>query len=109
MPGVVALVVAAVLSALPAMAIAQEQAVVTQAVQVTPNPDPVRGHSTPQIGLNPDTGELVIVESDPLGARDERACNVHISTDGGQRWFRGGDLMREPFTDCSLHSEYGPL
>ncbi len=41
-PVAVSLVVVAVLVVLPAMAAAQERPVVTQAVQVTPNPDPVR-------------------------------------------------------------------
>ncbi len=107
--GAVPLIVVAVLSALPTMAAGQERPVVTQAVQVTPNPDPVRGHSSPQIALNPDNGELVIVESNPLANKEKRTCNVHISTDRGQNWFPGGGLMKEPFTDCSLHSDYGPL
>lgn len=105
----VPLLVVILLSVLPTMAAGQEQAVVTQAVQVTANPDPVRGHSSPQIALNPDNGELVIVESNPLAAKEERSCNVHISTDGGQSWTPGGGLMKEPFTDCSLHGDYGPL
>lgn len=80
----------------------------TQAVQVTSNPEPVRAHSSPQITRNPNNGELVIVESNPRGDKDERTCNAHISTDGGQSWFLGGDMMQEPFTDCSLHGDYGP-
>ncbi len=104
----VTLIVAAIVVALPAMAGAQEGVVVTQAVQVTPNPDPVRAHSSPQIALNPDNGDLVIVESNPRGSQEERTCDVHISTDDGQNWFRGGSLMKEPFTDCSLHGDYGP-
>ncbi len=88
---------------------AQGEPVVTQAVQVTPGPDPVRGHSSPQLARNPANGELVIVESNPRGGAQERTCDVHISIDGGQRWIVGGGLMQEPFTDCSLHSDYGPL
>lgn len=103
--GVVSLIAVAVL-AMPTMAGAQEGPVVTQAVQVTPNPDIVRAHSSPQIALNPENSELVIVESNPRGS--ERTCDVHISTDGGQNWRAGGKLMMEPFTDCSLHGEYGP-
>ncbi len=56
----------AVLSALPTMAAAQERAVVSQVFQVVANPDPVRGRSSLQIALNPDNGNLVIVESNPL-------------------------------------------
>ncbi|MBW3626314.1 MAG: glycoside hydrolase [Actinobacteria bacterium] len=100
--------VVAVAVATPAMATAQDRPLVTQAVQVTPNPDPVRAHSSPQIALNPDNGELVIVESNPRGSKEERTCDVHISTDAGQNWFDGGSLMKEPFTDCSLHGDYGP-
>ena len=102
------LVMVAMALAMPAMAGAQEDPVVTQAVQVTPNPDPVRAHSSPQIALNPDNGELVIVESNPRGSKEERTCNVHISADAGQNWFAGGNLMKEPSTDCSLHGDYGP-
>ena len=95
--------------AAPSSVTAQAEPVVTQAVQVTPDPDPVRAHSSPQLARNPDNGELVIVESNPRGSSQQRSCDVHLSTDGGQHWFRGGALMQEPFTDCSLHSDYGPL
>ncbi len=94
--------------AVTTMASAEEQLPVSQAVQVTPNPDPVRAHSSPQIARNPSNGELVVVESNPRGSKDERQCNVHISTDDGRSWFPGRPIMEEPFTDCSLHGEYGP-
>lgn len=77
----VTLIVAAIVVALPAMAGAQEGVVVTQAVQVTPNRDPVRAHSSPQIALNPDNGELVIVESNPRAAkRNARATSTSLLT-----------------------------
>ncbi|MDP8930923.1 MAG: glycoside hydrolase [Actinomycetota bacterium] len=79
--------------------------VVTSAVQVTANPSPVRAHSSPQLASNPRSGELVLVEADVRGS--ER-CDVHISTDDGRSWFGGGDLMVEPYTDCTLLAEYGP-
>lgn len=102
--GLVVAVGVAALSA--AMSVhAAEGTVVTAAVQVTSNPAPVRGHSTPQIAVNPTNGELVVVESDPRSA--SRTCNVHISTDDGRSWSPGGDPMREPFTDCSFYAEYG--
>lgn len=81
---------------------------VTAAVQVTTNPSGVRAHSSPQIAVNPTSGELVVVESDPRAPAQQRACNAHISTDDGRTWFPGGTMMLEPFTDCSLHGEYGP-
>ena len=84
---------------------AADPAVVTAAVQVTSNPAAVRGHSTPQIAVNPTNGELVVVESDPRSA--SRTCNVHISVDDGRSWSPGGDMMQEPFTDCSFYAEYG--
>lgn len=84
---------------------APRRPLVTAAVQVTDNPSPVRAHSSPQIAVNPKNGELVIVESDVRGTR---RCNVHISVDDGRSWFRGGDPMREPNTDCSFYAEYGP-
>lgn len=87
---------------------AQSEPLVTQAVQVTPNPEPVRAHSSPQVGRNPVNGELAIVESNPRARAEDRTCDVHLSTDGGQNWFRGGELMLEPYTDCSLHGDYGP-
>jgi hypothetical protein len=85
---------------------AQNLPAVTAAVQVTSNPAVVRGHSTPQIAVNPTNGELVVVESDPRSPT--RTCNVHISVDDGRSWFPGGDVMQEPFTDCSFYAEYGP-
>jgi hypothetical protein len=74
------------------------------AVQVTDNPAPLRAHSSPQIAVNPKNGGLVVVESD---VRGDRACRVHISTNGGSSWFPGGDPMQKPFTDCSFYAEYG--
>ena len=76
------------------------------AAQVTNDPNALRSHSSPQIAVNPKTGELVTVESDVRGSR---ACAVHISTDGGRSWFAGGDPMVKPFTDCGFYAEYGPL
>lgn len=77
---------------------------VSGAVQVTGNPTPVRAHSSPQLARNPVTGELVVVESDVRGAR---SCDVHISTNQGRSWFRGGDMMMDPYVDCSFFAEYG--
>lgn len=78
--------------------------VVTNAVQVTENPTPVRNYSSPLIARNPKTGELVTAEVDTRGTRQ---CTVHISTNDGQTWALGGDLMTKPFTDCSIGAEYG--
>jgi len=78
----------------------------TGAVQVTNDPAPLRSHSSPQIAVNPKTGDLVTVESD---VRGNRACAVHLSTDGGRSWFAGGDPMVKPFNDCGFYAEYGPL
>lgn len=72
--------------------------VATGAIQVTSNPDPARAHASPQIARNPKTGELVVAETD---FRTEWTCNVHISTDDGRTWARGGDPMMEPWTDCA--------
>ena len=82
------------------------QLAATAAVQVTNDPAPLRSHSSPQIAVNPKTGDLVTVESDVRGSR---ACAVHISTDGGRSWFAGGDPMVKPFNDCGFYAEYGPL
>lgn len=78
--------------------------VVTAAVQVTANPDPVRGHSAPQIVRNPKNGELVVVQAD---VRGDQACTVHISSDDGRSWAQGGELMVKPFLDCTIGAEYG--
>lgn len=80
-------------------------AVVTDAVQVTNNPVPVRAHSSPVLARNPKDGELAIVETDIRGTR---ACNVHLSFDDGRSWTAGGDIMTKPYTDCALYGEYGP-
>lgn len=102
----------ALVATLPALMLAsaaggQENgdAVVTAAVQVTANPNPVRAHATPLLARNPKNGELVIAEVDVRGSRE---CAVHISTNDGRSWFRGGDVHVKPFTDCSIGSEYGP-
>ena len=99
----VAAVMAALSASLPVGA--ADGPVVTAAVQVTSNPAAVRGHSTPQIAVNPTNRELVVVESDPRSAT--RTCNIHISADDGRSWSPGGDPMQKPFTDCSFYAEYG--
>lgn len=82
---------------------------VTAAVQVTSNPNPVRAHSSPQIAVNPTNGELVVAETNVMGAKGEpRACNVHLSIDEGRSWAPGGDLMMEPYTECSRVVINGP-
>jgi hypothetical protein len=78
--------------------------VATGAVQVTDNPVPVRAHNSPQLARNPKTGELVVAEVDSFGSRE---CTVHISVDDGRSWFRGGNPMVKPFTDCSIGAEWG--
>ncbi|MGH9279639.1 MAG: hypothetical protein ACRD12_16250 [Acidimicrobiales bacterium] len=95
-------VLAALAAASPG--ISAPEPIATAAVQVTANPAPVRNHSSPQLARNPDTGELVIVESD---VRGDRACKIHISTDDGRSWRPGGDMMVKPFTDCAIYAEYG--
>jgi hypothetical protein len=103
---VVCLVLAAVLAGLtPAAAQQADEPSVTAAVQVTTNPDPNRAHSTPQIAVNPKTGEIVLGEAE---VRTQRTCNIHISSDGGRSWRRGGDPMVKPFTDCSQQATNGP-
>lgn len=88
--------------------------VVNAAVQVTSNPALVRAHSSPQMAVNPKNGELVIVETDVQGTRKDRdpngtrGCNVHISADQGRSWFRGGDPMMKPYTECSRVVINGP-
>lgn len=78
---------------------------VTNAVQVTPDPNPTRTHIDPQIARDPKNGVLVDVEASLRGPRD---CEVHISTDGGQSWTTGGTPLVAPNTDCTSNSEYGP-
>lgn len=99
-----AIVCAGALASVTPAAVAASTPVVTAAVQVTSNPDPVRAHSAPQIVRNPKTGELVVVEAD---VRGDQACTVHLSTDDGRSWTPGGELMVKPFTDCSIGAEYG--
>ncbi|MGI8984813.1 MAG: sialidase family protein [Acidimicrobiales bacterium] len=89
----------------PASAQVGDEPVVTNAVQVTGNPNPVRAHSSPQIAVNPDTGELVIVETNVFG---DFAVKVHTSTDDGRTWFPGGDPMIKPFTWNSDYAINGP-
>ncbi|HSH23124.1 MAG TPA: sialidase family protein [Acidimicrobiales bacterium] len=78
---------------------------VKAAVQVTGDVDPLRAHSSPQIAANPTNGELVIVEAN---VRGDRACTTRISVDDGRSWFPGGEIMQEPYLDCTLGAEYGP-
>ncbi|MGH9279676.1 MAG: sialidase family protein, partial [Acidimicrobiales bacterium] len=78
---------------------------VTAAVQVTDNRDPNRAHTTPQIAVNPKTGEIVIGSAE---VRTKRTCDIHISVDEGRTWFAGGDPMLAPYTDCSQQATNGP-
>jgi hypothetical protein len=71
--------------------------VVTAAVQVSTNPDPARGHSTPLITRNPKTGVLVIADCE---ARTKRTIDVYRSADDGRSWSPGGSPMSRPWTDA---------
>lgn len=96
-----AVVAATLVIAAPAGAQARQQDApdpnATAAVQVTTDPEPSRAHADPLVDVNPETGELAIVE---IEGRTSKACSAHISPDHGRRWFAGGNLMQEPFTDC---------
>lgn len=95
-------------AAVPSSALAvtnNREPVVTAAVQVTQNPTMVRAHSSPQLALNPTNQELVIVQSD---VRGDLRCTSHISVDGGDSWFVGGDPMMSPYTECSQKAINGP-
>ena len=103
-----ACVFASLLALVPlvARAATSDNPVVTGAVQVTNDTSPVRSHTSPQEGVDPKTGALVIVEANPNG---QRSCDVHISIDDGRSWFAGGTMMPGTATDCTtLQSEYGP-
>jgi hypothetical protein len=70
---------------------------VNAAVQVSVNPDPARGHSTPLITRNPKTGMLVIADCE---ARTKRTIDVYRSVDEGRTWTPGGSPMTKPWTDA---------
>lgn len=92
--------------AMPAGAQSTDAPAVTEAVQVTDNPDPVRAHSSPQIAVNPTNGELIIVETNVF---EGFGVDVHLSIDEGRTWFDGGDPMVEPFTwnsDLAINGPY---
>jgi len=91
--------------AAPGGAAQTTRSVVTDAVQVTPDPSVVRAHTSPQMARNPKNGELVVVEGDIRGSRK---CTVHVSVDDGRSWFEGGDPLLPPDTDCSFHADWGP-
>jgi hypothetical protein len=93
------------LLAVPAEAQQTPRGVVTDAVQVTDNPNYVRGHSSPQIARNPRTGELVILETDVYAGF---GINVHVSSNDGRSWSRGGDPMMKPFIWNSDYAINGP-
>lgn len=69
----------------------------TAAVQVSTNPDPARGHSTPLISRNPKTGILVIADCE---ARTKKTVDVYRSLDDGRSWAPGGSPMTKPWTDA---------
>jgi hypothetical protein len=79
---------------------AQEEEItpaVTAAVQVSTNPDPARGHSTPLITRNPKNGVLVIADCE---ARTKRTIDVYRSFDDGRSWAPAGSPMTRPWTDA---------
>ncbi|MFP5317262.1 MAG: sialidase family protein [Acidimicrobiia bacterium] len=92
-------------TAAPAATQEDDRPSVTAAVQVTDNRDPNRAHSTPQMAVNPVTGEIVIGSAE---VRTRKTCDIHISADGGRSWAPGGDPMMRPFTDCSQQATNGP-
>jgi hypothetical protein len=69
---------------------------VTAAVQVSTDPNPTRGYSTPQITRNPRNGTLVIADCD---ARNTKILTTYRSFDEGRSWEPAGDPMLEPWTD----------
>jgi hypothetical protein len=84
----------------PASVAAEEKPInpsVTAAVQVTNNPDPARGQSTPLISRNPKTGVLVIADCE---ARTKKTVDVYRSVDDGRSWAPGGSPMTKPWTDA---------
>lgn len=104
------LVLALALGSLGGSAEAQnnEEPIVTAAVQVTSNPDPVRAHSSPQIARNPQNGDLVVAETDVFGNPDF-GVKVHVSSDEGRSWAGGGDPMMKPLTwnsDLAINGPY---
>ena len=70
---------------------------VTAAVQVSTDPNPTRGYSTPQIARNPENGTLVIADCD---ARNKKVLNVYRSVNEGRSWQPAGDPMQKPWTDA---------
>ena len=70
---------------------------VTAAVQVSTDPNPTRGYSTPQIARNPNNAILVIADCD---ARNKKLLNVYRSTTNGRSWEPGGDPMSKPWLDA---------
>lgn len=104
-----AFVVALSVLSMPAFAATAQEGsgpVVTNAVQVTDNPEWVRGHSSPVLVRNAATGELVIVETNVYSGF---GITVHISADEGRTWRRGGDPMLAPFTwnsDLAINGPY---
>ena len=90
----------AVAGAQPAPAAEEDRKInphVTAAVQVSTNPDPARGHSTPLITRSPKTGVLVIADCE---ARTKRTIDVYRSFDDGRSWSPGGSPMTTPWTDA---------
>jgi hypothetical protein len=105
LPHVVALVACFVVAA-PASAQEEgKQAVVTGAVQVTSNPNPVRAHATPLIARNPKNGELVVAEVDVRGSRN---CAVNVSTDDGRSWSQGAVFTSNPSRTARSAPSTGP-
>jgi hypothetical protein len=86
-------------SAAPVTSGAQEEInpSVTAAVQVSPNADPARGHSTPLITRNPNNGVLIIADCE---ARTKKTVDVYRSVDDGRSWGPGGSPMTRPWTDA---------
>jgi hypothetical protein len=69
---------------------------VTAAVQVSNDPNPTRGYSTPQIARNPRNGVLVIADCD---ARNRKTLSVYRSVNEGRSWDPAGDAMAQPWVD----------
>lgn len=69
---------------------------VTGAVQVSNDPNPTRGYSTPQIARNPTNGVLTIADCD---ARNNKTLSVYRSVNEGRSWDAAGDAMVEPWVD----------
>ncbi|MGH2705853.1 MAG: hypothetical protein ACRDJ4_12395 [Actinomycetota bacterium] len=106
---IVAVVAIGIPVALPLAAWAQTPSpgkpVIEASRQLTDDPNPVRGHATPVVAVDPNDARVIAVgEGDGYSG----TCALHVSTDGGSSWVTRVIPQPDEWPTC-IEANFGPI